>query len=190
MSFPEEPAAAAHRGRPTGGASRPAPSASARPGPPHHPVPDVLAHLRGAWRVERTVRDLADGSTGRFSGTTLFSPLPAPDEGGLLHHESGTFTWRGVARPAERTLRFLPGDAAGTARVEFADGRFFHELDLRTGQWTTDHPCVADLYRGEFEVVDAGHWRTRWRVGGPAKDLLLITEYRRATPHPPAATRS
>ncbi|MFK4068854.1 DUF6314 family protein [Streptomyces sp. NPDC029674] len=143
------------------------------------PVPDVLTHLAGAWRVERTVRDLADGSEGRFTGTTLFSPLPAPDTGGLLHHESGTFTWHGVARPAERTLRFLPGEEPGTARVEFADGRFFHGLDLRTGRWTTDHPCARDLYRGEFEVLDADRWRARWRVGGPAKDLLLVTEYRR-----------
>ncbi|MEU5901758.1 MULTISPECIES: DUF6314 family protein [Streptomyces] len=154
-----------------------------------HAVPDVLAHLAGGWHVERTVRDLADGSEGRFTGTTYFSPLPAPvtDTTGLLHHESGTFTWQGVARPAERTLRFLPGDGgAGTARVEFADGRFFHDLDLRTGSWTTDHPCADDLYRGEFEVIGADRWRSRWRVGGPAKDLLLVTEYRRAPSSPRA----
>ncbi|MBM7168278.1 hypothetical protein JQK87_07610 [Streptomyces sp. G44] len=161
--------------------------------PSLHPVPEALAHLVGEWRVTRTVRDLAGGSEGRFTGTTLFSPLratplPAPlsarDEGGLLHHESGVFTWHGVARPAERTLRFLPGATPGTARVEFADGRFFHDLDLRTGRHETDHPCAADLYRGEFEVYDADRWRTRWRVGGPAKDLLLVTEYVRAAPGP------
>ncbi|MEV5980461.1 DUF6314 family protein [Streptomyces sp. NPDC052114] len=157
------------------------PAAPAGPGAPsRRPVPDALALLAGTWHVERTVRDLADGSAGHFTGTTRFTPLPAPDEGGLLHHESGTFTWRGTARPAERTLRFLPGGAPGTVRVEFADGRFFHDLDLRTGRWTTDHPCAADLYRGDFEVADADHWRSRWRVGGPAKDLLLVTEYRRA----------
>ncbi|MFI7319365.1 DUF6314 family protein [Streptomyces venezuelae] len=157
------------------------------------PVPDVLAHLAGVWHVERAVRDLADGSEGRFTGTTCFSPLPATDTdadtdtGGLLHHESGTFTWHGVARLAERTLRFLPGDGgSGTARVEFADGRFFHDLDLRTGRWTTDHPCADDLYRGEFEVIGADRWRSRWRVGGPAKDLLLVTEYRRAPSSPRA----
>ncbi|MEU7645660.1 DUF6314 family protein [Streptomyces huasconensis] len=156
-----------------------------------HPVAEVLAHLVGEWRVTRTVRDLTDGSEGRFTGTTLFSPLPTPppltasEKGGLLHHEAGTFTWHGVARPAERTLRFLPGAAPGTARVEFADGRFFHDLDLRTGRHETDHSCAADLYRGEFEVYDADHWRTRWRVGGPAKDLLLVTEYVRAAQGPP-----
>ncbi|MEU7577653.1 DUF6314 family protein [Streptomyces sp. NPDC041068] len=151
-------------------------------GPGTHPVADALAHLAGTWHVERTVHDLTDGSEGLFTGTTFFSPLPAPDTGALLHHESGTFTWHGTARPAERTLRFLPGGEPGTVRVEFADGRFFHDLDLRTGRWTADHPCAADLYRGEFAVTDADHWSSRWRVGGPAKDLLLVTQYRRARP--------
>jgi hypothetical protein len=140
------------------------------------PVPDVLAHLAGRWRVERSVRDLASGDEGHFEGVTAFSALP---EGGLLHEESGTFTWCGVARPAERTLRFLPGSSPGTADVRFADGRPFHSLDLATGHHVTDHPCAADLYRGEFTVRDADHWRTVWRVGGPAKDLVLTTDYAR-----------
>ncbi|NUS78683.1 MAG: hypothetical protein HOV70_21140 [Streptomyces sp.] len=140
------------------------------------PVPDVLAYLAGSWRVVRSVRDLASGAEGEFSGTTVFSPL---EGGGLLHHESGTFTWQGVPRPAERTLRFLPGPRPGTADVRFADGRPFHDLDLTTGRHVTDHPCSADLYRGEFSVLDADHWRTTWRVGGPAKDLVLTTDYAR-----------
>ncbi|MEV5883374.1 DUF6314 family protein [Streptomyces sp. NPDC052020] len=141
------------------------------------PVPDVLAYLAGRWHATRSVRDLPSGDEGRFEGVTVFSPLP---EGGLLSRESGTFTWRGVARPAERTLRFLPGDAPGTADVRFADGRPFHGLDLATGHHVAEHPCAADLYRGEFTVRDADRWRTVWRVGGPAKDLLLTTEYERA----------
>jgi hypothetical protein len=142
------------------------------------PVGDALAYLAGSWQVERTVRDLASGDEGRFAGTTVFGPL---DEGGLLHHESGTFTWRGVPRPAERTLRFLPGPTPGTADVRFADGHPFHDLDLSTGRHVAGHPCAADLYRGEFTVRDADHWRTVWRVGGPAKDLLLTTDYVRET---------
>jgi hypothetical protein len=138
------------------------------------PVPDVLAHLRGSWRVERSVRDLAGGDEGRFHGGTVFGPL---DGGGLLHEESGTFTWRGVSRPATRTLRFLPGATPGTAEVRFADGRPFHTLDLRSGRWIAEHPCAADRYRGEFTVLDADHWRSVWRVGGPAKDLVLTTGY-------------
>ncbi|POX49630.1 hypothetical protein C3489_24205 [Streptomyces sp. Ru71] len=141
------------------------------------PVPDVLAYLAGSWQVERSVRDLASGDEGRFTGVTDFAPLG--EGGGLLHTESGTFVWQGVARPAERTLRFLPGDPPGTADVRFADGRPFHDLDLGSGRYIADHPCAADLYRGEFTVRDAGHWRTVWRVRGPAKDLVLTTDYTR-----------
>ncbi|MEU1291386.1 DUF6314 family protein [Streptomyces sp. NPDC005840] len=140
------------------------------------PVADVVAYLRGSWRVRREVRDLTAGTDGRFEGVTVFGDLPG---GGLLHEERGTFTWLGTARPAERTLRFLPGAGPGTADVRFADGRPFHDLDLRTGRHVTDHPCAADLYRGEFTAADADHWRTVWRVGGPAKDLLLTTDYSR-----------
>ncbi|MFJ5270114.1 DUF6314 family protein [Streptomyces sp. NPDC088358] len=144
------------------------------------PVADVLAYLTGNWRVERSVRDRASGAEGRFTGTTAFSPL---DDGGdgLLHHESGVFTWQGTSRPAERTLWFLPGQRAGTAAVRFSDGRPFHDLDLTNGRHVADHPCAADLYRGEFTVFEADRWRTVWRVGGPAKDLILTTEYTR--PH-------
>ncbi|MFF7451392.1 MULTISPECIES: DUF6314 family protein [unclassified Streptomyces] len=142
------------------------------------PVTDVLAYLAGSWRVGRAVRDLASGGTGEFSGTTLFRPL---DGGGLLHHESGTFVWQGVPRPAERTLRFLPGSSAAEAEVCFADGRFFHTLDLSLGHHLADHPCAADLYRGEFTVLDEDRWRSVWRVGGPAKDLVLTTHYTRAS---------
>jgi hypothetical protein len=142
------------------------------------PVPEALSYLTGGWRVARVVHDLGDGTEGVFRGATDFTPLSG---GGLLHRETGDFTWHGVTRPAERTLRFLPGPQAGTADVRFADGRPFHSLDLRTGRHIADHPCSADLYRGEFTVTGPDHWRTAWRVGGPAKDLLLVTDYTRET---------
>ncbi|TXS45873.1 hypothetical protein EAO75_24065 [Streptomyces sp. uw30] len=140
------------------------------------PVPDALTYLAGRWRAERTVRDLASEGTGEFSGTTVFGPL---EGGGLLHRESGTFVWQSVPRPAERTLRFLPGSSPGTVDVRFADGRPFHDLDLTSGRHVADHPCSADVYRGEFTVLDEDHWRTLWRVRGPAKDLVLTTDYAR-----------
>ncbi|MFR9799294.1 DUF6314 family protein [Streptomyces sp. MS06] len=143
------------------------------------PVPDVLAHLAGRWRVERTVLDLATGDEGRFTGTADFEPGTGTAAGGLVHRESGTFRWRGVARPAGRTLHFLPGGTPGRAEVRFADGRPFHDLDLTRGHHVADHPCAADLYRGEFTVRDADHWRAVWRVRGPAKDLVLTTGYAR-----------
>ena len=130
----------------------------------------------GAGGCERRCGIWRAGTKGDFTGTTISARCT---EGGLLHEESGTFTWQGVTRPAERTLRFLPGSSPGGADVRFADGRPFHGLDLTTGHHVADHPCAADLYRGEFTVRDADHWRTVWRVGGPAKDLVLTTDYAR-----------
>ncbi|WP_308293172.1 DUF6314 family protein [Streptomyces sp. TS71-3] len=104
----------------------------------------------------------------------------APGTGrGLLSREAGTFTWQGTSRPAERVLRFLPGERAGTGHVEFTDGRPFHDLDLTSGHHIAHHPCAADDYRGEFTVLGPDRWRTVWRVAGPAKDQLLVTEYTR-----------
>lgn len=166
-------------------------------------VPDLLGLLRGRWQLTRTTRDLVNGMTGHFTGTAEFSPLPATGENGettgttgtgetagtagrrsagagLLHHESGSFEWGGVERPATRTLRWLPGAGGpGTARVEFEDGRFFHDLDLRAGHAVADHPCSLDLYRGEFTVTGPDRWTVVWRVAGPAKDLVLSSEHRR-----------
>jgi hypothetical protein len=149
-----------------------------------HPVPDLWAYLPGTWRTGRTVRDLASGDEGRFDGVTVFEPFASPGSpgvpgAGLTQREDGDFVWQGVSRPAGRTLRLLPGPTPGTADVRFADGREFHALDLAAGRFTATHPCAADLYEGEFTVLDADRWRTVWRVRGPAKDLVLTTDYTR-----------
>lgn len=97
----------------------------------------------------------------------------------LLHVEEGELMWGGAApQPASRTLRLRPRPD-GTAEVDFADGRYFHDLDLRSGRWTTVHPCAADRYEGTFTAVAADEWHLEWRVAGPAKDQLLRSVYRR-----------
>ncbi|MEU7429411.1 DUF6314 family protein [Streptomyces sioyaensis] len=153
----------------------------AEPGPdlpcPHpYQVPDAAAYLAGRWDVERTVHDLRTGTEGHFRGTAEFRPDDAA--GALLHHEEGQLTWGGTVYPASRTLRLRPRPD-GTAAVDFADGRPFHDLDLRTGRWTAVHPCAEDGYEGCFTAVTADEWQLRWRVAGPAKDQLLCSVYRR-----------
>ncbi|MFF4694589.1 DUF6314 family protein [Streptomyces chattanoogensis] len=156
--------------------TEPAPEARAA-GPAPYPVPDAAAYLAGGWRIERTVYDLRSGTEGSFRGTADFRPDAAG--AGLLHTEEGELTWGGTVHPASRTLRLRPRPD-GTAEVFFADGRPFHDLDLHTGRWCAVHPCAADRYRGTFTVVTADEWRLEWRVGGPAKDQLLRSVYRRA----------
>ncbi|WP_126638198.1 DUF6314 family protein [Embleya hyalina] len=147
-----------------------------------YPVRDAAAYLAGHWIIHRTVIDELSGTEGSFAGTAEFRP--ADDE--LLELESGEFEWGGVTNRASRSHRLVPR-ADGTADVLFADGRPFHDLDLRTGHWSTRHPCAADLYDGEFTVVARNEWHLRWRVSGPAKTQLLTSVYRRipSTGRPP-----
>ncbi|WP_066928434.1 DUF6314 family protein [Streptomyces sp. NBRC 110611] len=180
---------------------------SSRRGPvPHpnpYPVPDAAAYLTGRWSVERTVSDLRAGVTGGFRGTAEFRPAVAGDAvtgdtvagaaaagappadalpaDALLHVEAGQLTWDGTTYPAQRTLRLCPR-RDGTAEVRFADGRPFHDLDLRTGRWTAVHPCAEDRYEGTFTAVAADEWHLEWRVAGPVKDQVLRSVYRRVSP--------
>jgi len=165
-----EPVRAAGPDAPPGQAAGPVVGASP------HPVPDAAAYLRGRWSIERTVYDLRAGAEGSFRGTAEFRPDPAGP--GMLHLEEGRLRWGGAEQPASRTLRLRPRPD-GTAEVDFADGRPFHDLDLRTGRWSTVHPCAADRYAGTFTVTGADTWHLEWRVAGPAKDQLLRSEYRR-----------
>ncbi|MEU7190989.1 DUF6314 family protein [Streptomyces sp. NPDC045369] len=160
------------------------PDAATVPGGPY-PVPDAAAYLAGRWTVDRTVLDVRTGTQGTYRGTAHFRPegpegtADGTAPGALLHVEEGELTWNGTTAPATRTLRLCPRPD-GTADVTFADGRPFHDLDLRTGHWTTRHPCAADLYDGEFTVVSPGEWHLRWRVGGPAKTQMLCSMYRKS----------
>ncbi|MFE0380129.1 DUF6314 family protein [Streptomyces inhibens] len=152
----------------------PVPEPARAPAP--YPVPDVAGYLAGRWSIERTVYDLRAGSEGSFRGTAEFRPDAAGDA--LLHVEEGRLTWGGTVYPAHRTLRLRPRPD-GTAEIDFADGRPFHDLDLRTGRWTAVHPCSEDRYEGTFTAVAADAWHLRWRVTGPVKDQLLCSVYRR-----------
>ncbi|MFH8345634.1 DUF6314 family protein [Streptomyces sp. NPDC018045] len=161
------------------------PAAATAPGGPYA-VPDTAAYLAGRWTIDRTVLDARTGTRGTFHGTAHFRPETREGSEGapgvLLHVEEGELTWNGTTTPATRTLRLCPRPD-GTAVVTFADGRPFHDLDLRTGHWTARHPCAADLYDAEFTVVSPEEWHLRWQVGGPAKSQVLYSVYRK-TVHP------
>ncbi|MFH8595342.1 DUF6314 family protein [Streptomyces rimosus] len=142
-----------------------------------HPVPDAAAYLAGRWTIERTVLDARTDTRGTFHGTAHFHP-ETPGGTPLLHAEEGHLTWNGTTTPATRTLHLHP-HPDGTATITFTDGRPFHDLNLHSGHWLTRHPCAADLYEGEFTVVSEGEWHLVWRVGGPAKEQVLRSVYRR-----------
>jgi hypothetical protein len=137
-----------------------------------HHVDDLAAYLLGRWRVDREILDGDREPVGRFAGDAVF--VAAGSEPGLLRYEErGTLRLGAHRGPAFRRLLYRVDGAR--AEVAFEDGRPFHDLDLRTGRTTADHPCGDDHYRGRFEVVDASTWTHEWVVEGPHKDHLLRT---------------
>ena len=135
---------------------------------------DLGRYFRGSWAFLRLLRDAATGRDGSIIGRADF----ASEEGGLRYRERGRMVFAGHRGLAERAYRFrLTGP--GRAEVLFADGRFFHALDLTRGIDGVEHLCGDDLYRGRYALEDAQRWALRWRVRGPGKDLLLTTRYLR-----------
>ena len=98
----------------------------------------------------------------------------------MLHwQEAGTMTWPGYEGPASRSYRIEPTGDARVLEVMFADGRPFHQLDLRNGQWRTSHHCSPDMYQVAYTAVSAVRLDYDWEVHGPAKDLLIRTSLQR-----------
>ncbi|MBQ1123943.1 DUF6314 family protein [Streptomyces sp. B15] len=160
-----------------------------------HRVTDSAGYLAGLWSIERVVIDRRTETEGSFRGSAEFRAADAAGvagaaeaaeaagapEGALLHREEGQLTWGGRSYPATRVLCLLPRPD-GTAEVTFADGRHFHELDLRSGDWSVVHLCAADRYEGRFTVCSPDEWHLQWRIIGPAKEQLLQSVYRRRVP--------
>ncbi len=140
-----------------------------------YPIDDAVRYLTGSWSLRRRIEDLSHQVTGHFRGTAEFRPVPG---GGLLYRENGELEFGTHRGPAWRELRYLHG-SAGALRVEFDDGRYFHDLDLTSGHWAVRHPCRADQYRGEFQVDGPDQWWQDWRVDGPAKEQRLRTSFTR-----------
>lgn len=138
------------------------------------PVNDLSAFLQGEWHLERRVYDRRAGQEGRLTGEAAFTP----DGEGLLYREEGRLAIGDHEGPALQSYRYAFPDAA-RAEVSFSDGRFFHELDLRSGAWRCTHLCAPDRYDGDFNALDANSWRVVWTVAGPRKDLVLDSAYRR-----------
>ncbi|MFC4082121.1 DUF6314 family protein [Amycolatopsis samaneae] len=136
------------------------------------PVPDLAAYFTGTWRLTRDIVTTGGGDAGAVTGTATFTPA----EDVLVYVEEGELRLGGYVGPMSRTLHYrLTG--LDRAEVHFDHGGFFHDLDLGAGRWSTDHPCRADRYHGEFRVLDDARWQQEWTVTGPAKDHVILTRF-------------
>jgi hypothetical protein len=143
-------------------------------GPAPYAVEDLHDYLRGDWRLARVYLDRRRGLAGWFRGRASF----AATGDGVRYREAGRLRFGDFDGEACREYR-CDFSAPGVARISFADGRPFHDLDLSAGRWQVHHGCAPDRYEGEFLALSASRWRSIWRVIGLRKDLVIRGGYRR-----------
>lgn len=137
-------------------------------------VDDLFEYLEGTWTIARTVDDRSFGREGSFAGQGVFTPTGT----GLLYQESGMLRFGTNKNMVEQAYHYhFP--TTQRAEVTFLHGGFFHDLDLSAGTWSVSHACGDDLYRGTVRAFAAKAWDLVWRIGGPRKDQVLRSLYRR-----------
>ena len=63
--------------------------------------------------------------------------------------------------------------------VSFDDGRPFHRINLPESRPEATHDCPPDLYHVAYDFTDPSLWCSIWRVRGPRKDYVMMSEYSR-----------
>ena len=143
-------------------------------GGPRNGLGGLHIYLKGSWSILRLIEDRRLGLEGTLLGKASFGE----HDQGLHYREAGRMRLGAYSGRANQTYLYrFPGD--GLIEVHFADGRFFHALDLTGGVAEAEHLCARDRYRTRVELLTRSRWKSRWRVRGPAKDLLLTTWYLR-----------
>jgi hypothetical protein len=136
--------------------------------------PERLTDFLGRWRLTRRIDDARAVVEGRFAGVAEFRAAGT----GLLCEERGRLTYAGQP-PLEAFRTYLwRQDGAGRIAVDHADGRPFHSFALGAVA-EADHTCAPDFYRVRYDFADWPRWRATWRVSGPRKDYVSITDYAR-----------
>ena len=130
-----------------------------------------LADFQGLWRLDRVIRQ-ADGAEAVFAGSARFTPVAA----GLAYDEAGQLVLSGQP-PMQATRRYLWRAEGGRIAVDYADGKAFHDFDPQAAE--ARHFCDPDTYLVRYDFTGWPRWRAEWRVTGPRKDYLLISDYKR-----------
>ena len=130
-----------------------------------------LGDFRGIWALTRQIVQ-ANGPEGRFTGQAVFSPEGA----GLRYRETGQLVLAGAAAlQAERS--YLWAAEGAQIVVRFADGRDFHRFDPAVAK--AAHWCDPDDYTVRYDFASWPDWSSEWRVTGPRKDYVMISQYTR-----------
>ncbi len=133
-----------------------------------------LTEFEGQWRIARRIEDAWGGSTGLFDGVARFTP----DGVGLSYRETGELRlpFEGVLAASRSYLWRRDGDGIG---VYFTDGRWFHRIAGK-GRVARDwHDCMPDTYEVTYNFTRWPEWRVIWKVTGPRKDYVAISDLTR-----------
>lgn len=140
-------------------------------------VHDLIAFLRGPWLFERKVFDGTREQEATATGTAHYDDELMNGQPGLRYHEDGELDLGDIKVQTEREYIYGFLADGGVAEVRFADGRFFHVLDLSKGMVRVEHHCGDDHYQGLFRVLTDKAWLSVWRVTGPRKSQVITTHF-------------
>lgn len=133
-----------------------------------HPVEAASFFPAGIWRVRRKVVDHMAGQQIVFEGMATIT--------GDTFVEQGEVVADGRALPAIRRYRLQRSGSA--TEVLFSDGRPFATFGELPNQ-RVEHHCGDDLYAGRFLFIRPDFWVEFWRVRGPRKRYISLTQFER-----------
>lgn len=132
-----------------------------------------LDDFTGRWRIARRIEDAWAGTTGLFEGVARFTP----DGAGLLYSEVGELRLPQEAPMAAQRKLLWRKDGEGIA-VLFEDGRAFHRIATNARVVQDWHDCDPDAYDVTYNFTRWPEWRMIWKVCGPRKDYVSISDFR------------
>jgi hypothetical protein len=163
-----------------------------------YPVNNLDLFLHGQWLITRRIDNQKSGEQGQFTGQGIFtrtnhsfktSKTGKTGQTGqfsqpcnaLIYHEQGTTSIGAYDNTAhQRYIYTFPDrEQPYKSTVLFDGNRPFHDLDLSSGTHNTLFDCPPDLYTGHFQALTSSHWRTRWEIFGPRKNMTITTDFRR-----------
>ena len=132
-----------------------------------------LDDFTGRWRIARRIEDDWMGTTGLFEGVARFTPTGD----GLRYDEVGELMLpqEPPMAASQRLLWRADGDAIAVA---FADGRPFHRIATGARVVQDWHDCEPDSYEVTYNFTRWPEWRMIWKVCGPRKDYVSISDFR------------
>lgn len=137
-----------------------------------HKILNLKAWLQGEWLFERIVQDFKSSQIGKMTGQGSFTP----HQKGFLYQELARFSF-GAYHEEVRQSYLYSFSSLTCAEVFFIDGRFFHTLDLSTGQQQVVHHCGSDIYEGSFNLLSHANWQIKWSIAGPRKKMIINTQF-------------